>query len=116
MVALEISASAVALLCLLKGLALLEDFLHRLGTHLMTLAVLALSMALQGLLHLCFHVRAAWPWATHMASVVVATSPMAFHNRDSLLASLLKSHPEWLWALLHACSITLALLLASAEL
>jgi len=116
MVALEISAFAVALLCLLKGLALLEDFLHRLGTHLMTLAVLALLVALQGLLHLCFHLGAAWPWASHVASVVVATSPVAFHNGDSLLASLLESHPEGLWALLHACSITSALLLASAEL
>lgn len=113
MVALEISACAMAFLCLLESHALLEDWLRAL---VVTLTVLALAMALHGLLHFCFHVWTAWLWAALVASMIMATGPMACHDGNALLTSLVESDPEWLWALLYASCVTSALLLTNVEL
>ena len=116
MVALEVIALLMAPLCLLKLAALREDVLHGFGAKVMALTVSASSMALQGLFHLAFHVRAGRHGALHVALMIMTTGLVAFHDGNGLLTGPLESHPEGLWALLQAFLVTLALFLAHAEL
>lgn len=48
--------------------------------------------------------------------MIAATGPMACHDGNGLLTSLVESDPEWLWALVHAPCVTSTLLLTSVEL
>lgn len=48
--------------------------------------------------------------------MIAATGPMACHDGNGLLTSLVESDPEWLWAFLHASCVTRTLLLTSVEL